>query len=75
MLFVKCTIINIKKREGYYMVMRTIEKKDLDISNIPDARIKEFNRSITKGEKPAGKISPLVGMRKVSIQTNRKKNN
>lgn len=57
------------------MVMRTIEKKDLDISNIPDARIKEFNRSITKGEKPAGKISPLVGMRKVSIQTNRKKNN
>lgn len=56
------------------MVMRTVEKKDLDISNIPDERVKAFNKSTAEGNKPAGKISPMVGMRKISIRSNRKKN-
>lgn len=56
------------------MVMRTVEKKDLDISNIPDERVKAFNKSIAEGNKPARKISPMVGMRKISIRAKRKKN-
>lgn len=55
------------------MAMRTIEKKDLDLSRIPDDRINAINRSIAKGKKPSGKISPLVGARKVRVQTQHRK--
>lgn len=48
--------------------MSIIERKDLDISKVSDERIKELNKSIEKGNQPAGKLSPLVGRCTVSIQ-------
>lgn len=43
---------------------RNLERKDLDISNGPDERIKALNKSIRKGNEPVSRISPLVGKQK-----------
>ena len=52
--------------------MRYINRSDLDISNIPDNRIIALNKSIEEGCRSVGKLSPLVGKKKISIKSKRK---
>lgn len=54
--------------------MRYIKREDLDISNIPDDRIKELNDSISKGDEKVGKVHPMAGKRKMRLDNSLKVN-
>lgn len=54
------------------IIIRYINRSDLDISNIPDNRIIALNKSIEEGCRSVGKLSPLVGKKKISIKSKRK---